>query len=170
MCQPVGGCTPNSDQARWLATDLAEHRADCILAFWHHPLRSSGNGHSDRTQAFWDLLYRAGADIVVNGHDHHYERFAPMTPEGDLDLAHGIRQFTVGTGGGSLTGHDHTEPHSEVLSNASHGILQLVLHPGSYEWEFRPADDGGFTDAGQGTCGNKDAGSLAGQGGLAPPP
>jgi hypothetical protein len=179
MCQPIGGCTANSDQARWLAIELAEHPSQCILAFWHHPLRSSGNGDSDRTQAFWDLLFRAGADVIVNGHDHHYERFEPMTPDGEVATG-GIRQFTVGTGGGSLTRAERVEPQSAVVSNASHGVLMLTLHPDSYDWEFVPADSGGFTDRGHGECsgdgagspaarGGKAAGSQAARGGNAPP-
>ncbi len=167
MCQPIGGCRPNSDQARWLATELAEHPSQCILAFWHHPLRSSGDGASDRAEAFWDLLFAAGADVIVNGHDHHYERFKPMTPGGVVDAIGGIRQFTVGTGGGSLTGVERVEPHSEVI-NASHGVLVLTLHSDSYDWEFVPADNGGFTDRGHGDCDDHGAQSQAARGGNGP--
>lgn len=152
VCLPVGGCNAGSDQARWLATDLAAHPSDCILAFWHHPFYSSGNGAEDRVQVFWEMLYDAGAEIVVNGHDHHYERFAPMTPNGDVDREGGIRQFTVGTGGGTLTAPDHSAANSEILNNSSHGVLQLTLHPGSYEWEFIPAGEGGFRDSGEQAC------------------
>ena len=152
VCGEVGGCNRGSAQGRWLADDLAAHRQDCILAYWHHPRYSSGNGEEDRVQAFWELLYEAGADVIVNGHDHHYERFAPMAPDAGIDTESGIRQFTVGTGGGSLSPPFDSAPNSEVLSHASHGVLQLTLRPDSYAWEFIPADEGGFSDSGQQAC------------------
>ncbi len=111
----VGGCGPASPQGQWLAADLAAHPGVCTLAYWHHPRFSSGPHGNDAISApFWDALYAAGADLVLVGHDHGYERFAPQTPAGAADPAKGIRQIVVGTGGKNLTGIVTVRANSEV--------------------------------------------------------
>jgi hypothetical protein len=146
----------DSPQGRWLADDLKANPRDCIMAYWHAPLFSSGP-HADerRVLDFWKLLYEAGADIVVNGHDHMYERFAPQAPSGKADPERGIRQFVVGTGGGGVYKFKRPFPNSEVRDNSTYGVLKLTLGPGRYAWEFVPVTPGGFTDSGTGTCSPK---------------
>ncbi len=118
-CDAVGGCDAASAQGAWLAADLAAHPARCTLAIWHHPRFSSGeHGGDPRADAFWRALYAAGADVVVNGHDHDYERFAPQAPDGTADQAGGIREFVVGTGGKELRGFRSSAPNSEVVGPA----------------------------------------------------
>ena len=153
-CAQVGGCITGSSQERWLRNDLATHPATCTLAFWHHPRFSSGsNGNDKDLEDIWTDLYRAGVDVVLNGHDHGYERFAPQDPNQKLDPTHGIREFVVGTGGddhGSFSG--TLEPNSEVRNNDTFGVLKLALHPTGYDWSFVPVAGGTFTDTGSGTC------------------
>jgi hypothetical protein len=103
-------------------------------------------------QPLWQALYDAGADVVLGGHDHDYERFAPQAPSGAGDPAHGIRQFVVGTGGRDLRGVGAPQPNSEARDDTTHGILLLTLHPGRYDWRFAPAAGGTFTDAGSSAC------------------
>jgi acid phosphatase type 7 len=99
-CTPAGGCQATSEQVTWLRDDLGAHPQACTLAFWHHPRFSSGEHGSDADYGpLWEVLHSAGVDVVLNAHEHIYERFAPQTPAGTPDEAHGIRQFTVGTGG-----------------------------------------------------------------------
>jgi len=151
-CAAVGGCGPGSPQERWLRADLAAHAAVCTLAYWHHPRFSSGpHGDTVSVQAFWQALYEAGAEIVINGHDHLYERFAPQTPDGRPDEERGIRQFTVGTGGAGLYAARRRAPNSEVVNTSTFGVLKLTLYPDRYEWEFISAG-GTFTDHGGGRC------------------
>lgn len=144
-----------SPQEAWLRKDLAAWPARCTLAYWHHPLFSSGTEHGGQEAArpLWDALYDAGADVVLGGHEHNYERFAPQTPAGVLDTARGIRQFVVGTGGDALyeDAGDWTA-NSEVFSGTTHGVLKLTLLAGSYEWEFVPVAGGSFRDAGRDRC------------------
>lgn len=152
-CGAVGGCGPGSPQERWLRADLAAHPAACTLAYWHHPRFSSGpHGGTMAVQAFWQALYEAGAELVLNGHDHLYERFAPQDPDGRRDEERGIRQFTVGTGGASLYAVGRPAPNSEVVNTTTYGVLKLTLYPDRYEWEFVPVPGGRFTDSGSGTC------------------
>jgi 3',5'-cyclic AMP phosphodiesterase CpdA len=124
-------------QLAWLREDLARHPARCTLAFWHHPLYSSG-GHGSMPQMrdAWEMLHRAGAEIVLAGHDHDYERFAPQDARGQLDRAGGIRQFVVGTGGAYATPFLFTVNNSELRDSTRNGVLRLRLQDGSYEWEF----------------------------------
>ena len=152
-CAVAGGCTKGSPQERWLAADLKAHPNKCTLAFWHEPLFSSGGHGGDMGyMPFWQDLYQAGAEIVLNGHDHDYERFAPQTPSGALDPAQGIREFVVGTGGKNLgTFHTRIRPNSEVRSR-TFGVLELRLHPTSFDWSFVPIAGSTFTDSGSGTC------------------
>ena len=153
-CPPAGSCGPGSPQERWLRADLAAHAASsCVLAYWHEPRFSSGwHGDDKRFAAFWDDLYRAGAEIVLNGHDHDYERFAPQAPDGRSDPARGIREFVVGTGGANLRRFRSVQPNSEVRDNARLGVLLLELQPNGYSWHFAPAPGGSFRDSGSGTC------------------
>ena len=114
-CSKVGGCRETSPQAQWLKKDLAEHPTDCTLAYWHnHRFSSSKRGNDDDYIDFWDILYEAGAEIILVGHNHHYERFAPLKSNGELDKNQGIRQFVVGTGGKNLRGFADIQDHSEV--------------------------------------------------------
>jgi hypothetical protein len=141
-------------QERWLREDLAAHRVRCTLAYWHHPLFSSGAGHGSdpRLRPLWQILAEFGADVVINGHDHDYERFAPQTPDGEPDAAHGIREFVVGTGGAKLGWFDSIRTNSEVRDSATWGVLKLTLHATSYDWEFVPVAGGRFHDAGSAVC------------------
>ena len=152
-CDAVGGCGPGSEQERWLRRDLAAHAsAACTLAFWHHPRFSSGEHGSDATYtAFWQALYEAGVDVVLAGHDHDYERFAPQTPNGALDPARGLREFVVGTGGRSLRAFRTVRTNSQRRDASSFGVLELTLGVGAYAWRFVPAL-GSLTDSGSETC------------------
>ncbi len=142
-----------STQETWLKNDLAAHPAQCILAYWHEPRFSSGSEHGSDSSfdPFWRDLYAAGADIVLNGHDHDYERFAPQNPSGAADTK-GIREFVVGTGGASHYTFGAPIANSEVRDNTSFGVLKLTLHSGSYDWQFVPVAGAGFTDSGLGSC------------------
>jgi hypothetical protein len=151
-CAPAGGCGEGSRQLEWLKADLAAHPVACTVAIWHHPRFSSGEHGSDiRSAAFWDTIYAAGVELVVNGHDHDYERFAPQDPEGRPDPARGIREFVVGTGGESLRLFNPPVANSEVRGTG-YGILVLDLAPGSYEWHFVGVQSRAFSDNGTGTC------------------
>jgi hypothetical protein len=152
-CSGVGGCASGSPQVEWLLADLAAHPTMCTLAFWHHPRFSSGNhGNDPDYVSFWEELYAAGAELVLAGHDQNYERFAPQDPYGAADPKRGIRQFVVGTGGENLTPLEARQSNSEVFNNDTFGVLRLVLQPSSYEWEFVPEAEGGFTDTGSAPC------------------
>lgn len=143
-CDHVGGCGRGSPQWLWLQADLAASRARCTLAYWHHPRFSSGDHGSDTAYApFWDLLARAGADVVLQGHDHDYERFAPLK---------GIRSFVVGTGGKQLRPFATVRRGSEVRNADTWGVLRLTLRPDSYDWRFLPVAGSTFTDNGSGRC------------------
>jgi Calcineurin-like phosphoesterase len=146
--------SPSSAQVAWLKSDLAASSARCTLAYWHHPRFSSGSTHGDNTSVapFWDALYAAGADVVLNGHEHNYERFAPQSPSGAADSARGIREFVSGTGGRNHYPISSAKPNSQVHNSDTFGVLELSLHPSGYDWQFRPAAGGGFTDQGSGSC------------------
>jgi hypothetical protein len=153
-CAAVGGCHLGSPQETWLRDDLARHPRRCTLAYGHHPRFSSGAAHgSDPAYTgFWRALYDAGADVVLSGDDHTYERFRPQDPWGRLDLSRGIRQFVVGTGGRSLSGFGVARPNSRVRASKTFGVLTLTLRPASFDWRFIPTVAGGFTDAGTAAC------------------
>ena len=140
-----------STQGMWLSDILGESSSfRCTVVYWHHPLFSSGpNGDNGSMRDFWRILYEAGVEIVLNGHDHVYERFAPQDPDGRPDPVRGIRQFTVGTGGASITTFPTQRPNSEVRL-ATYGVLKLTLSADAYEWEFVPVS--GPRDSGRGTC------------------
>ncbi len=145
-------------QLAWLQADLAAHPARCTLAYWHHPLYSSGgHGSSPRMREAWRLLQAAGAELVLAGHDHDYERFAPQDADGARSDTNGIRQFVVGTGGAQLTPYLFTKPNSEMRDNSHTGVLKLRLSAGSYAWEFLEASYDGYglppaPDRGNGLC------------------
>ena len=154
-CDAVGGCGAGSAQEQWLRQDLKDHQVKCTLAYWHKPLFSSGaaHGNAPEMKPLWDALYAADAEIVIGGHDHDYERFAPQDPTGKLDPQRGIREFVVGTGGkNSHRSFASPKPNSEVRQADTFGVLKLTLHPTSYDWEFVPEAGKTFTDSGSGTC------------------
>lgn len=152
-CQAVGGCGPTSPQGQWLAADLAAHQTTCTLAFWHYPRFASGvEGNQANVGPFWDALYAAGADVILNAHEHHYERFAPQSPAGQMDASRGIREFIVGTGGRMLHGFTFNGANSEIRLNQSWGVLQLTLRPASYSWQFVPVTAGAPGDSGSAAC------------------
>jgi calcineurin-like phosphoesterase family protein len=153
-CAAGGGCAAGSVQEQWLRAVLTGSNAQCTLAIWHHPTFSSSSQHGSHSalRPFWQTLYDFGADVVLSGHDHVYERFAPQTSTGVLDPDFGIRQFTVGTGGSSHYQFGSALPNSEVRNNDTAGVLKLTLHDGSYDWEFLPEPGKTFTDSGTGTC------------------
>jgi hypothetical protein len=152
-CWGVGGCGRTSPQYKWLVADLQAHPALCTLAYWHHPRFSSGpHGNSTTVRPFWQALYDAGADVVLAGHDHTYERFAPQTPTGRADPERGIRQFIVGTGGYVHYAIRRAAANSEMRNNTMHGVLKLTLHADRYDWEFVPVAGQTFTDEGMGVC------------------
>ena len=153
-CDEVGGCQPGSEQERWLRADLAAHPARCTLAFWHHPRFSSGTTHgSDRAVGgLWLALYQAGAEVVLVGHEHNYERFAPLDPLGGVDPARGVREFVVGTGGSSHYPFGSPLPGSQARNSDSFGVLQLQLRPTGYSWRFLPVQGSSFQDSGTESC------------------
>jgi hypothetical protein len=150
-CSRVGGCDAESPQGQWLQADLAANPRTCTLAIHHEPLYSSSGGDSDMRD-FWEPLYAAGADIVLSGHRHFYERFAPQNPAGVADPGRGIRAWLVGTGGASLSSLSTIAPNSEVRNNTTYGVLKLTLHPTSYDWQFVPIAGQTFTDSGSAPC------------------
>ena len=152
MCANVGGCGAGSPQLAWLQADLAASDADCTMALWHHPRFSSSRGVNTITQPLYQALYDADADLIVTGHDHTYERFAPQTATGALDNARGIRQFVVGTGGRSHYTFDNPQPNSEVRNNDTYGVIKLQLKPAGFDWEFVPEAGKTFTDSGSDEC------------------
>jgi hypothetical protein len=153
-CEAVGGCGAGSPQETWLKADLAAQPTRCALAYWHHPLFSSGLIHGDHVfmSDLWRALQQLGVDVALAGHEHNYERFAPQDADGRADPARGIRGFVVGTGGRSLYELGLPKPNSEARQASSYGVLKLSLHATSYDWEFLPVAGSSFTDVGTGTC------------------
>ena len=143
---------PGSEQDQWLRADLAAHPNVCTLAFWHKPRWSSGRHGSGASAPLFQAVYDYGVDIVLNGHDHDYERFAPQSPQGVLEWDRGVRQFVVGTGGDTLRGFEEDPPNSEVRHADTWGVLKLTLNPTSYDWEFVPIAGQTFTDSGSANC------------------
>jgi Calcineurin-like phosphoesterase len=163
-------CGAGSIQEKWLRADLAAHPAACTLAFWHHPRYSSGHDGSHITlSAWWRDLHAAGAEVVLSGHSHDYERFAPKDANGKGSPT-GIRQFVVGTGGAFMTGLGTSQvAGSEVRQNTTFGVLKLTLHPSSYDWRFVPIAGRGWTDSGSGQCHGPGGAPLAPTPGPGPP-
>jgi len=163
-CAEIGGCNAGSPQEIWLRQDLAAHPAACTLAYWHHPYFTTGSIHGNATevsplvQALWDN----GADVILNGHNHQYERFVPRAPSGQRDDARGLRVWVIGTGGAGLYAFASSDPDEAFLDrlsngapsrdNTAWGVLKLVLHPRSYDWQFLPTTGMTFTDVGSASC------------------
>jgi chitodextrinase len=152
-CSTVS-CSATSSQANWLRQDLAANPRTCTLAFWHHPRFTSGVNAPGSTSVkpLYQALYDYDADVALVGHDHHYERFAPKDPDGNLNSSTGIREFVVGTGGRSFHPINTIQPGSEVRQNTNFGVLKLTLHPASYDWQFVPEAGKTFTDSGSTAC------------------
>ena len=152
-CSEVS-CSENSAQVQWLRADLNAHRTQCTLAIFHHPRFNSGSSHGDNVTVgpFWNALYEYGTDVILNGHEHVYERFGPQTPSAAFDPAWGIRQFTVGTGGASLRSFSATpKANSEARLSSYYGVLKLELRAASYRWAFI-STDGATRDEGEASC------------------
>jgi hypothetical protein len=148
----TGGCGAGSPQVAWLVGDLAASKAKCTLALFHHPRFSSGyHGNDPAVAPFWDALYAGGADLVINGHEHDYERFAPQDPSGAADDARGIIELIAGTGGADLRTFNDPVPNSRVRSSLAHGVLSLTLRPSGWAWAFTSVD-GTFSDTGSAGC------------------
>lgn len=143
-----------SEQDKWLVADLAANTKPCILAIWHQA-RFYSNDEPVHVRSswkiLWDRLWAAGADVLLHGHQHRYERFAPMRPDGTRDDVTGLRQFIVGTGGDSSSDPVYVAPNSQV-AKGTFGIIKMTLRTGSYDWEFKPIAGETFTDSGSGTC------------------
>jgi hypothetical protein len=143
---------PLQEELDWLASDLAEAQGKHVFAYWHHPRFSSGeHANNDVVRPYWELLTAAGAEFVISGHDHDYERFAPQLADGRRDDA-GMRQFVVGTGGMGLRGYGSIRPNSEVRDADTWGVIKIVLHDSWYEWLFLPVAGGTFFDSGATPC------------------
>jgi len=150
------GCGAGSPQETWLKEDLAQHPNSCILAYGHHALFSSGiftkHAVHPELKQLWQDLYMIHADVILAGHEHSYERFAPQDPDGNADPEHGIREIVVGTGGRSLDLLGFATPNSEIRDWDTYGVLKLTLSPGNYTWEFIPEAGKTFHDSGSGVC------------------
>jgi hypothetical protein len=143
---------PGSPQYVWLRNELAANPTRCAIAYFHTPVFGSGaNGGNTHMQAIWALLQESGVDVIVTGHNHSYERFAPQDANGRAD-PRGIRQFVVGTGGAPLTGFSVASPNSQVRDGSSWGVLKLTLMPDAYDWQFVPVAGRSFSDGGTDTC------------------
>lgn len=151
-CGEVGGCEAGSEQERWLRDDLATNPRDCVVAMWHHPRFSSGDhGNNEVMADAWRALQEAGAELVLAGHDHSYERFGPQDAAGNSDEA-GLVQLVVGTGGRDAYAFEEVKPNSLVRATPVYGVLRLELRPNAYTFEFLPIAGTEFTDRGEGTC------------------
>ena len=151
-CGNIGGCGSGSLEETWLKNDLAANTKPCILAYWHEPRFSSASaGNTGRVKVFWQDLYQAHADLVLNGHAHVYERFDLQSPSQKAD-AKGIREIVVGTGGDSHGSWSKIQPNSQARDNTAFGVLKLTLHSSSYSWQFVAEPGKNFTDSGTQAC------------------
>jgi hypothetical protein len=152
----LGGCSAGSPQETWLRKDLLEHPDACVLAYGHHALFSSGvfKSHAihPELKELWRDLYAAHAALVLAGHEHSYERFAPQDPDGHPEPVNGIREIVVGTGGRSHDPLGFAIANSEVRNTDTYGVLKLTLSPGRYAWQFIPEEGKSFSDSGLGEC------------------
>jgi 3',5'-cyclic AMP phosphodiesterase CpdA len=148
------GCTPGSPQETWLRNDLASHSSLCTLAYWHHPRFTSGKTHGNNIAvgALWNALHEHNAEMVLSGHEHNYERFAPLDPGGNPEPARGVRQFVAGTGGRGLYPIETIKPGSEAHSDGVHGVLTLTLKRDSYSWKFLSVGSADPLDEGETAC------------------
>jgi hypothetical protein len=149
-------CGAGSPQETWLKADLAANPTTCTLAMWHHPLYTSTSStfidHATYMQPIWQDLYNANVDLVVNGHAHNYERFAPQDANGNLNTAKGIIEIIAGTGGTSHFTFGSTAANSVIKNADTYGVLKLTLHPASFDWQFIPIAGKTFTDSGTQPC------------------
>jgi acid phosphatase type 7 len=143
-----------SAQERWLRSDLAANPKPCTLAYWHHPLFSSGATHapSTSTRPLYQALYDYNADVVLFGHNHQYERFAPQNPSGGHDAARGLRSFVAGMGGVDHYSFGTIQANSEARNSDTFGLLKFTLHANSYDWQFVPEGGKTYNDSGTGSC------------------
>jgi len=148
-CGLVGWCSL-ADEEQWLRSDLAANRSKNVIAILHKPRWSSGASSpgQSRLQGLWQALYDYGVELLLDGHDHHYERFAPQNADGQLDTAHGVREIIVGTGGAKFSGVGTPVANSEVRNASTWGVLKLTLHPSSFDWRFIPVAGASFSDSG----------------------
>lgn len=151
-CAEIGGCGPGSPQEQWLRAELAADTSTCTLAYWHHPRFASGGPSDTIVAPLWKALEEYNADLVLQGHVHTYERFAPMTSTGTIDEARGVRSFVVGTGGKNVYGFGSTHPGSEAKYGRAFGVLRLVLREGGFDWEFVAQPGTTFADSGSASC------------------
>lgn len=153
-CDRIGGCGTGSPEETWLRNDLAAHPAQCTIAMWHKGRYSSGHdGDNTFMQPMWADLYNAGVEILLSGHSHDYERFAPQDASGHLDESRGVRQFIVGTGGAFFTGLGTSiDANSQAHQNDTYGVLQLTLRSGAYDWKFLPEAGKTYSDSGTTSC------------------
>lgn len=152
VCQEVGGCQAGSPQEQWLRADLETHQNACTLAYWHHPLWASGSGgYMPATKDLWQTLYEGGAEVVLAGHAHFYERYAPQDAKGTVDTTYGLRQFIVGTGGKNLNSFGTIQPNSVARDNQHFGFLKMTLNATSYQWAFK-RENGTTGDSGTASC------------------
>jgi len=146
----------SSPQVAWLTADLAGSAKRCTLAYWHHPRFSAGtHGSSTDPEPLWQALYDAGADVIVQGHDHNYQRFAPLTPTGAPDPVNGIRSWVAGMGGRSHYNFSTPIAHTEAYNTSTYGLLKFILSndgSDSYAWEFVPVAGQSYTDSGTAAC------------------
>lgn len=159
----MGGTPSGSAQVSWLQSDLSAHPSACTLAFWHHPYFSAGDiGNNPDDAPFWSALYAAHADVVLNGHDHLYERYPQLDPSGN-GASNGLREFVVGTGGEDLVGfypsHVTTPPGPPTFDDSNFGVLVLTLHASSYDWAFMQTD-GTTVDSGHAGCNGSGGAAL----------
>ncbi len=153
-CEEIGGCGPRSRQHRWLVNDLYRNRGRaCTLAYTHHPRFSSGNEHGNwrELRYLWKALDDSGAEAFLSGHEHSYERFAPLDYRGRRD-PNGMIQFVVGTGGKNLRDWGELQPNTVVRNNRTFGVLKLALRDGFLSWRFIPEAGDSFSDRGKRTC------------------
>lgn len=151
----LNDCKAGSPQELWLRQDLASHPKMCTLAYWHHLVFSSGKeGNFPRAQPFVQALIDYHADLIINGHDHSYERFAPMDAKGNYEPVNGIPVIIAGTGGKDHSALVKRLPNSVVFTDTTFGVLRLILHPTGYDFQFVPVGMSGlsFTDSGSGKC------------------
>lgn len=148
------GCPAGSAQEQWVRQDLAAHPTQCTLAYWHQARWASGTTLTDNTYMgpIYTAMYEAGVDLVLNGHNHAYERFYPMTPAGVRDDSRGIRQIIVGTGGANFSGGTPLRANSVLRHNQTFGVLKVTLGAGAYDWRFVPEVGKSFTDSGSASC------------------
>jgi len=151
-CSPAGGCGVGSPQEKWLRADLAANPKSCVLAYFHHPLYSSGGRATTAVRPLYQALYDNNAEVILTGHDHSYERFSPQDANGNLNTTKGIREFVVGTGGRNHTPFVIAVPNSEVKDATSFGVLKMTLNTNSYSWQFMPITGQTFTDSGSTNC------------------